>query len=108
MTKFYDTYDDLATAVILQAILDFRSSVRAMYRNPRDPNAIRLFNDVRDFFLNEEDIGFYTKLDGKMIFSRLMAEIPEIFIKLDYREQLQRMREQRLLAGEKVRKENVA
>lgn len=60
-----DGYKNLASAVVVKAVKDYRSALKRLRRKPKDIYANKMKNDCERFFRNE--IGIYSELDGESI-----------------------------------------
>ena len=66
-------YENLANAIVLQAVKDWRSAVRTLKKRPRYDPAKQMKNECEDFFLS----GWFealTSVDGRMILRKLKEE----------------------------------
>lgn len=66
-------YENLANAVVLQAVKDWRLAKRKLKRKPRNEDAKLMVKDCEDFFLSEYFRAF-TDLDGAALLRRLQEE----------------------------------
>ena len=67
------TYENLANAIILRAVEDYREALRDLEVNPRYPLALRTVSDVERFFRS----GWFsalTSLDGVVLMKKLQKE----------------------------------
>ena len=67
-------YERLANEIILTGVKDYRTSLWALKKNPRNKSAAHLKKEVEEFF-NSEWFGQLTDADPKMIIEKLKAEI---------------------------------
>ena len=68
-----DPYEDLAQAIILQAVKDYRDARRKMKRYPKDKEAKLMIRDCESFFRS----GWFaalTSIDGQMLIEKLKEE----------------------------------
>ena len=68
-----DAYEKLANAIILQAVKDYRSSLKILKRRPDSIPANSTKDEIERFFRS----GWYqllTELDGEMLIRRLQEE----------------------------------
>lgn len=72
---YMDGYENLASAVVEQAVKDYKHALKRIWRHPHDTTAMRLIEDCERFFRNE--ITMYTDLDGLEI----MRKVREIACK---------------------------
>lgn len=66
-------YENLANAIILRAVEDYREALRDLEVNPRYPLALRTVSDVERFFRS----GWFsvlTSLDGVVLMKKLQKE----------------------------------
>ena len=68
-----ELYEELATAIILQAVEDWRKSVKALKKRPRNDEARQMKDECEQFFLSEW-FGVLTSVDGSMILRKLKQE----------------------------------
>ena len=69
-------YEELARAVILQAVKDFRPAYRRLKRYPDDRLAQKTVREITRFFCSQYFEGL-TDLDGPALLHRVMKEIDE-------------------------------
>ncbi|HCG58951.1 MAG TPA: hypothetical protein DEV97_02965 [Lachnospiraceae bacterium] len=69
-------YEELARAVILQAVKDFRPAYRRLKRYPDDRLAQKTVREITRFFCSQYFEGL-TDLDGPALLHRIMKEIDE-------------------------------
>ena len=67
-------YEELAHAIILQAVKDYRKALRQLKRNPEYGKAIEMKEDCERFFRSEsfQDL---TKVDGPWLMRKLQEEV---------------------------------
>ncbi len=68
-----DIYEELANAVILQAVKDYRQALRQLKRNPDYKKADIMKQDCERFFQSEW-FEYLTKLDGPWLMRKLREE----------------------------------
>lgn len=71
-----DSYERLANGIILQAVADFRTALKAIKRNPGNKNKINEALQIEKFFRSQ----WYqtlTKVDGEYLIRKLQAEARE-------------------------------
>ena len=68
-----ELYEKLATAIILQAVEDWRKSVKALKKRPHFTEAMMMKDECEQFFLSEW-FGVLTSVDGNMILRKLKQE----------------------------------
>ena len=66
-------YENLANAIVLQAVKDWRSAVRTLKKRPRYDPAKQMKNECEDFFLSDW-FEALTSVDGRMILRKLKEE----------------------------------
>ena len=66
-------YENLANAIVLQAVKDWRSAVRTLKKRPRYDPAKQMKNECEDFFLSDW-FEALTSADGRMILRKLKEE----------------------------------
>ena len=68
-----DGYEELASAIILQAVKDWRSAVRKLKKRPRYDPAKQMKEECEQFFLSEwfEQL---TSVDGRYLLRKLKQE----------------------------------
>ena len=71
-----DAYENLANAVILRAVEDYRVAMRRLAINPKYPEALRMKADCEEFFLSTW-FSELTKLDGADLLKKLKEEAHE-------------------------------
>ena len=67
-------YEDLANAIILQAVKDYREALRKHEKRPRYEPAILTMTEVERFF-HSEWFKRLTSLDGELLINKLKAEV---------------------------------
>ena len=67
-------YKELANAIILQAVKDYREALRLLSMNPNDKSAKR---DQRNFerFFRSEWFSILTDLNGELLMKKLKEEV---------------------------------
>lgn len=71
-----ENYQELANAIILQAVKDFRFAYRRLRRFPHDRKAQSVVRDITKFFCSDY-FEVLTTLDGPALLDRLIKEIEE-------------------------------
>lgn len=69
-----DPYERLANAIILQAVMDYRSALKKIKRNPKNKDAIDEALRIERFFRS----GWFshlTSVDGEYLIRRLQDEV---------------------------------
>ena len=73
---YEENYQELARAVILQAVKDFRPAYRRLKRYPDDRQAQKTVREITRFFCSQYFEGL-TDLDGPALLHRVIKEIDE-------------------------------
>jgi hypothetical protein len=68
-----DPYEELANAVVLQAVKDYRDSKKALIKNPRNNAAQKMKGECERFFKSEY-FAIFTSIDGKSLLAQLEKE----------------------------------
>lgn len=63
----------LANAIVLQAVYDYRKVIRFLRRHPKDESTMGKKRSIESFFASQE-FGIYTDADGMSIARRICAE----------------------------------
>ena len=66
-------YENLANAIVLQAVKDWRSAVRTLKKRPRYDPAKQMKNECEEFFRSEW-FTVLTNVDGRIILKKLKQE----------------------------------
>ena len=69
-----DGYEELANAIVLMAVRDYRQAARQLRRSGNYQPAIRMKLDVEQFFRSEW-FSRLTRLDGVRLLERLRSEV---------------------------------
>ena len=67
-------YEELANAIILQAVKDYREALRLLSMNPNDKSAKRDQRNIERFFRSEW-FKALTTIDGERLISELESEV---------------------------------
>ena len=73
MKQGTDPYENLASAIILQAVKDYRAALRVLNRSPGNHMAMRTVKEVERFFRS----GWFmelTELDGEFLIRKIKGE----------------------------------
>ena len=70
----YDNYTNLANAIVLQAVKDYRKALRALARHPHSPVAQHDRRRLERFF-HSDWFNVLTQLDPDMLISKLEVEV---------------------------------
>ena len=65
-----EAYENLANAIILQAVEDYRAALKRLKRDPHNTSARQTAREVEEFFLSDW-FKALTDADGEMILNRL-------------------------------------
>ena len=68
-----DPYENLANAIILQAVKDWREAKGKLRRKPRNENAKLMVEDCEAFFLSDW-FRTLTNVDGEVLLTKLQEE----------------------------------
>ena len=68
-----DPYSNLANAIVLQAVKDWRDAKRKLKRKPRNESAKLIAEGCEAFFLSEW-FSTLTNVDGRMLLTKLQEE----------------------------------
>lgn len=71
-----DGWNNLANAIILQAVKDFKPAFRRLRKHPNDKMAQNQVRELTKFF-SSDWFGVLTGLDGPALLNRIMREIDE-------------------------------
>ena len=66
-------YEDLANAIVIRAVADYRRSLRALARNPQNVHAANV-KRMTEIFLRSEWCRFLCNIDGTTIINRINRE----------------------------------
>lgn len=69
-----DNYNNLANAIILQAVKDYRKALRTLSMNPNNRSAQYERRHIEQFFRSGW-FGVLTSIDPKMLITKLKAEV---------------------------------
>lgn len=67
-------YEELANAIILQAVKDYREALRLLSMNPNDKSAKRDQRNIERFFRSEW-FSILTDLNGELLMKKLKEEV---------------------------------
>ena len=68
-----DPYENLANAIVMQAVKDWRDAVKKLKKRPRYEPAKEIKEECEEFFLSER-FGIFTKVDGRWLLQKLKKE----------------------------------
>jgi hypothetical protein len=71
-----DPYEALANAIVLQAVKDYRSALKACARNPSNNSARYKKESLERFFLSDW-YRLLTSVDGEMLIEKINQEVKE-------------------------------
>ena len=74
MISTVSPYEDLASAIILQAVKDYRGALESLRVYPNDSKALSVKQEVEQFFRSEW-FEALTNVDPEMLISRLCKEV---------------------------------
>ena len=66
--------ENLAHAIILQAVKDYRKALKILRRNPRHKESKEMIADCEGFFLSKW-FTTLTNIDGKVLIEKLKKEV---------------------------------
>ena len=69
-----DNYNNLANAIILQAVKDYRKALRTLSMNPNNRSAQYERRRIEQFFRSRW-FGVLTSIDPEMLIAKLKAEV---------------------------------
>lgn len=69
-----DIYENLANAIILQAVKDYRKALKVLRYNPGKSTALFTKKECEVFFRSAW-YGMLTSVDGEMLISKLQKEV---------------------------------
>lgn len=67
-------YENLANAIILQAVKDYRMALKSLKANPRNRTAMADKEEIERFFRSEW-FSVLTSVDGEMLIRSLQMEV---------------------------------
>lgn len=70
-------YEDLANAIIIQAVKDYKRSLKILYSDPGNSEARRIKSDCERFFYSDFYSGL-TDVEPELIISRIKAGVKEV------------------------------
>ncbi len=68
-----DPYENLACAIILQAVKDYRTARKKLTHNPKNKDAKLMVEDLERFFRSDWYASL-TSIDGEMLLTKLKEE----------------------------------
>lgn len=74
MNSTVSPYEDLASAIILQAVKDYWCALESLVEYPNDRRSLSVKQEVEQFFRSDW-FGILTKLDSEMLISKLCKEV---------------------------------
>ncbi len=69
-----NTWEELANAVVLQAVKDWRDSVKKLKNGRKNTNAQDMKDECEKFFKSPE-FSIFTAVDGNLILMKLQREV---------------------------------
>lgn len=69
-----DSYTELANAIIIQAVKDYRKALKTLKRHPRYEPARAMVTEVEEFF-HSDWYRVLTSVDGDMLIRKIRREI---------------------------------
>lgn len=67
-------YVELANAIVVSAVKDYRKALKRLRMYPRDDNALRTKKECEQFFLSRW-FAVLTSVDGEVLMERLKSEV---------------------------------
>lgn len=67
-------YENLANAIILQAVKDYRMALKSLKANPRNRTAMADKDEIESFFRSDW-FSVLTSVDGEMLIRSLQMEV---------------------------------
>lgn len=67
-------FEELANAIVLQAVKDYRAALKKLKKCPRDTDARQMRNDCESFFRSSW-YSTLTSLDGELLMRKLQMEV---------------------------------
>lgn len=74
MDRYMSNYRQLGSAIILQAVDDYRAARQAFMNCPKDYKAKAVMQECENFFLSDR-FTVFTNLDGKALLENLRKEV---------------------------------
>lgn len=69
-----DSYEKLANAIVLQAVMDYRTALKRVARHPKDRDGLAVKNECERFFRSGW-FGVLTGIDPEMLMRKLQMEV---------------------------------
>ncbi len=76
MERIYAAYEDLANAVIIQAVKDYRAACRKLKVNPKNRFAKEDIDEITEFF-HSDFFTILTNLDGPSLLRKIIQDMEE-------------------------------
>ena len=67
-------FEELANAIVLQAVTDYRKALKALRINPKNKDVLSDSTDCEAFFRSEW-YSMLTSIDGETLLSKLRSEV---------------------------------
>ncbi len=74
MKNTISLYDDLADAIILQAVKDYRIAMKRLKKNPNNETALKTKQEIERFFRSDW-YTLLTNVDPEMLIQKLSKEV---------------------------------
>ena len=71
-----DNYQDLANAIVVRAVKDYRKALKRLIRFPSSSSAEREIKKLEEFF-HSDYYKLLTSLDGELLIEKLKDELEE-------------------------------
>ena len=72
--KDISPYQQLANAIVLQAVRDYQSAIRVLKYKP-DDNEMRILKDEIEYFVKSDYFAILTSIDGKEVLHHIRKEM---------------------------------
>lgn len=69
-----DNYQNLANAIVLQAVKDYRFALKRLVKHPHTDSALYTKREVESFFRSEY-FSMLTAIDSEMLIQKLQEEV---------------------------------
>lgn len=76
MSGYELNYENLANAIVLQAVKDYRAALKLLHRNPKSSKAQADAKEAERFFRSQW-YSALTSVDGELLIRRLREEVAE-------------------------------
>ena len=66
-------WEELANAIVMEVVRDYRSALKRLKKHPDDGNALKMKRSCEKFFLSQR-FDLFTRIDGKALMESLRKE----------------------------------